>query len=90
MGIFERGCEDKATAVEVGYNANRINARFGYGFEPHSLPDAGGACVMAAAREEVGTLFAFGLVAGAGVVVGAHDEVVIFGGKCVCDVKGEG
>ena len=90
MRVFECGGEYKAAAVEVGYDADSFDARFGYGFEPDGLPYSRDTRVVAAAGIEVGALFARWLVARARVVIGADDEVICAGCKRVCDVKGEG
>ncbi len=90
MRVFECGGEYKAAAVEVGYDAYRFDARFGYGFEPDGLPYSRDARVVAAAGIEVGALFARWLVARARVVIGADDEVVRARRERVCDVKCEG
>ena len=87
--IFECGGEHKAAAVEVGYDANGVDARLGDGFEPDGLPDAGDAGVVATSGMEIGALFARWIIAVAGVILRLYDEVVVPVSKCICDVKSE-
>ena len=63
---------------------------FGDKFQPHSLPDAGGARIIAAGGcVEVG-LFPLGLQAAADVVLHSHKQRAGARGHMFCDVKAEG
>ena len=87
--IFEGWSKDEAGTVQVRDGVDRFDVRSGYGFEPDGLPDTGGAGVMAGTGMEVRTLFSAGLKAGAHIVLGGDDEVVLSGLQGVGDVERE-
>ena len=74
----------------VGIVFGGLDVALGDKFQPHSLPDAGGARIIAAGGcVEVG-LFSLGLQAAADVVLHSHKQRVGARDHMFCDVKTEG
>ena len=68
--------EQHGTGRHVGRDADRRERRFGREFQPHGLPDAGGARVVAAVGVIQPRLLAAGLAAAAVVVFGINNNGV--------------
>ena len=66
-----------------------MNIGFRHKFEPHGLPDAGGARVITALRIEAFALLAVGLFAGAVVVLRIDGEAVLARAAEIGDVEAE-
>ena len=89
-GVLERWNEHEAGGVQVGEDADGVDAAVGHGFEPDGLPDAGGAGVVTAARVQVRALFTAGLQSRAHVIPSADDQLIVAVLQRPGDVEAEG
>ena len=82
--------DDQLLPVDVGIVLGVGNVCLGQVFQPHCLPDTGGARIHTAVGGVLVALLAAGLFVGADVVGGADCEGVFSRLQCVGDVEGEG